>query len=194
MAAPAAQTPCEAYCRRSRGCDEGSEAAAVARACDEACAPGGDLASPPEGLLACGEREDCAAIERCVQDVMARELEARIAGGPEAVAARVEGADRPGIAPTGDPPGFPRIPGGTALPAPGGTDAIRVTLLAYETSPEALESLVRGELAARGWSATETMLDRGIRRFNARREGSEVAISIWADGGRALIQTMELAL
>lgn len=89
------------------------------------------------------------------------------------------------------PEGFPQIPGGTALPA-SRAGAIHVARAGWSSSPSALESLLRAELERAGWDAAPTTIDEDVIRFAARRGDREIAVSIYADEGRAIVQTMEL--
>lgn len=91
------------------------------------------------------------------------------------------------------PRSFPQIPGGTALPA-SRQGAVHVARAGWSSRPSALETLLRAELASAGWSASETTIDEDVLRFVARKEDREIAVSIYADEGRAIIQTMEIAL
>jgi hypothetical protein len=87
------------------------------------------------------------------------------------------------------PEGLPVIPGGTPVEAETHRE-IRVAIRAYDTPPETLDALFHDELARTGWDVTRGAELQRARRFVARREGREIAISIYVEDGRTRIQAM----
>ena len=189
-AEPAATSPCEAYCRRSLGC-AGAPSESLASECRAQCGAGGRYASLEPSALACAERTECGAFEACMTAALEASLDRRIAEATPVDEPLVP--DEAPELPPGWPDGFPLVPGGTPVAAPA-TGAARIAVLSYGTSSEAVESLLRLELERQGWALDEPVAVEGARRFTARQEAREVAVSIYEDGGRARIQTMELVL
>ena len=94
--------------------------------------------------------------------------------------------------PTDWPEGFPDLPGGEPLKAPA-AGAVRVSILAYPgRMPKEVETDLRAELARAGWSCAAVKAGPEAIRFSTSKEGRSVSISIRDDGGRAILQVMQL--
>jgi hypothetical protein len=82
------------------------------------------------------------------------------------------------------------VPGGTPMVAPP-AGPVRVGLIAYPgTTAADLDARYHAELATAGWTATASEPGPEARRFTATREVT-VSVSIYEEGGQALIQTMQ---
>ncbi len=197
-AAPAsAPTPadprCPALCARAAEC---LDARGVPRSdeendCGRSCADGAYRAMPAS-MLECLDAAGCEGFVDCTGRALAQQLDP---AAPPAEARAQAGAPTPPVAgrPADPwPEAFPEIPGGTPISPDAPNPAVQVAVRAYDTSLDALETLLRIELGAQGWEAHATEEADGARRFLAVRTGREVQVALYREGDRARMQVMEL--
>lgn len=145
------------------------------------------LALAIAALVAC-DRESTGTGDDSVAPIAITTSEAEATATPTATP-----EPEPEEEPSTWPEGFPWIPGGTMLPATR-EGAVHVARAAWPVRAEALDTLLRAELADAGWAADPTTEEEGVLRMVARRGDRELALSIYPDDQRTIVQTMELRL
>jgi hypothetical protein len=185
---PAFSLDCAGLCGRTGACldERGMPRGADELDCARACAPGGTYAAMPHDAVLCVSRATCADFDACTGQAVAAMLARALQGG---------GAPppTPTTAPSGWPDGFPIVPGGEPMTAPA-AGPVRVGLMGYPgRSADELDASCHQALVASGWNATPSETSpRGAHRFQATRGASSISVSIYADGPRAIVQTMQL--
>lgn len=173
---------CLGLCERIAACDRDDGREPAQRDCTRGCGETGVYASLDPSALACAERPTCAEVRECAGPGLAVALLGSFA---TAVA--------PSGAPDGWPEGLPRLEGGLPRAAPR-LGPVRVGLLAYAgRDVDATDRDYRAMLVAAGWALEEAaQTGDTAHRFVATHEGSSVSVSIYREGGDAVIQTMTL--
>ncbi|UJR86898.1 hypothetical protein [Sandaracinus amylolyticus] len=187
-AAPAPVAPsapsdprCISLCEHSAAC---LDARGIARTdaeddCAGSCRPGGLYAAMPEDVLACAPHHDCAALDACTGAALDTVLGVDDPQRPHPEEHSVLRSW---------PEGLPSIPGGMPLPVRDG-DPLTIARVAYPSTPEGMESLLRAELERAGWQADPTIVEENALRFFVRRGDTELGVSIYADQpGRSVLQ------
>lgn len=185
---PSFTLDCAGLCARTGACldERGQPRGADELDCARACAPGGTYAAMSSDAFACVSRPSCEDFDACTGQVVAAMLARALQGGAGAT------PPPPSAGPPGWPEGFPLVPGGEPMSAPP-AGPVRVGIVGYAgRSADDLDAAYHQALEAAGWTAPPSQTSpRGAHRFQATRGASSIAVSIYAEGPRAIVQTMQ---
>jgi hypothetical protein len=178
---PPLDPACLGLCERIATCDRDEGRMPSAPDCAAGCGATGVYGALDATALACADAPTCDAVRACAGPALAATLVGSIA------------AAAPTTAPESWPAGLPTLPGGAAREAPS-MGPVRVALIGYGPRRVAdVDHDYRDVLGAAGWTVTDAPADDGeAHRFVAARDGESVSVSIYAENGDTIIQTMQI--
>ena len=180
-AAPAFDPACIGLCERLAGCDRDEGRAPSAADCSAGCSAGGVYSALDATMFSCAGQPSCDAVRQCAAPGLAATLLGSFASAS------------PTTAPADWPAGFPTVPGGVARAAPA-MGPVRVALIAYPGRDVGTTlQAYRDALTAAGWALADVpAADGEAIRFTASRGSDSVSVSVYREGGDAIVQTMQL--